>query len=348
MGTGKPDLVWTNPGAILPLRFESFASILTLFGGVMFHMSKGGTTLLDGETRWDAITWGRVVSLVFDEESLFGNQAREIFDESAFLAKLEFPPRSPVAASPSRKRGRHKRGNFSLMNDTTDTGDIFLGIETATRSQSSPEIVLTQPKNEEARNHESTSFDFTDPTISTSIIEPASEPSEVKIDSKSDFQSAMREAMADLDDERKEPSKVDRGARRAQAMIQSYGSLGGNRRWMTAPSHVMSTILESGDDGDSDHEVEDGIVVDDHTQSHTATTNDSLDYEMVLKPEERRKPKQMRVPTNLRKAATIDAFDYSKASAKTFGSVGVPQTDQELETAGQGFLDSLGKRLGLR
>ena len=93
-GNGKPDLVWANPSAPLPLRVHCFATILHLLGAASLYMSKNGVTQVDGVSKWNVVTLGRVLALCFDEAKLFGHQAVEAFDGE------EWMPSEPPATTP--------------------------------------------------------------------------------------------------------------------------------------------------------------------------------------------------------------------------------------------------------
>ena len=54
-GDGEPDLIWANPGASIPLRVHSFATILHLVGATSLYMSKNGVTQVDGTSKWNVV-----------------------------------------------------------------------------------------------------------------------------------------------------------------------------------------------------------------------------------------------------------------------------------------------------
>jgi hypothetical protein len=157
-GTGQTDLEWANPAAIIPLRVHAFASLLQLYGNAALYMSKGGVTQLDGNRKFDLITLARVVSWLFDEETIFGRNVREVVGDIDLFVKTaretqdskeSDAPENPEAQMTSgkkttidqSKRGRHQRSNIELFNDksrhchsadmsdpTSDFGDLVSGL----------------------------------------------------------------------------------------------------------------------------------------------------------------------------------------------------------------------------
>ena len=119
-GIGEPNLVWANPAAVIPLRLHAFATFLQLLGSSTLYFSKRGVTQLDGTNKWNLISLSRVVALVFDEGSLFGSQAEEVFNPEGFVYKEQSSGKKTGAeetkASKETKRRRHVRSNFEFFN----------------------------------------------------------------------------------------------------------------------------------------------------------------------------------------------------------------------------------------
>ena len=72
VGTGEPSLLWADPSANIPLRLQSFATLLFLISNVADFQSKSGLTQLDKKSKWDLDSLGNVVALALDEGELFG------------------------------------------------------------------------------------------------------------------------------------------------------------------------------------------------------------------------------------------------------------------------------------
>jgi len=72
VGTGEPSLLWADPSANIPLRLQSFATLLFLISNVADFQSKSGLTQLDKKSKWDLDSLGNVVALALDEGDLFG------------------------------------------------------------------------------------------------------------------------------------------------------------------------------------------------------------------------------------------------------------------------------------
>jgi hypothetical protein len=126
-GTGEPDLAWANPASTIPLRVQSFATLLQLLGSSSRYFSKRGVTQLDGTNKWSIVTLGRVIALLFDEGALFGEQAEEAFDKEAY-ASVRDPDggsaKKPVSEkaenpkkAPAEKRRRHVRSKYEFFNN---------------------------------------------------------------------------------------------------------------------------------------------------------------------------------------------------------------------------------------
>ncbi|CAB9509212.1 expressed unknown protein [Seminavis robusta] len=157
-GTG--DLAWANPASIIPLRVHAFASLLQIVGNASGFMSKSGVTQVDGVGKFDPVTLARVMSWVYDEESLFGGKVKELVgDIDVFLKSVKAAKsskkevNSKTAASvdddpkkeKAKRRRRHQRSNFELFNDnprradsidmsdpTSDFGELVSGLQLPT------------------------------------------------------------------------------------------------------------------------------------------------------------------------------------------------------------------------
>ena len=360
-GNGEPGLVWANPAAPASLRVHSFATILHLLGAATIYMSKNGVTQVDGVNKWNVVTLGRVIAFLFDERKLFGQAAYEILDEEQWIvtkASTDESSKGPSSAPQSRKipKRRHVRQNYDLFNDLppreeSSTLDALspngtIAAPILMRGTSAPALHSSPPRfSSQSPLADATSKDK----------QPAQPKVEMKIDTKSDFQSALRAAAAAPDDTFHK-SESD-GRNKAQAMLDAFsGVSGGNRRWMTAPTRALSTIREL-EDGDAD-EVEATLIASEGT-SETRTDSmsssggshkDSLDEELVVS-SPKKSVKQMRVP-RVKKAADDSEKAVFKGPIEALTKPGtqksLPTSDKEIETAGSAFLEVIGKSLGLR
>ena len=155
-----------------------------------------------------------------------------------------------------------------------------------------------------------------------------SAPQKIKIDSKLDFQSALQ---ASFD------------STKTNGML---GPAGNRRRWMTLQSASLATIRE---DNDKVDESNDEIPVPENNKLDKTinTTGDILDTELILhKSDPSKKVKQMRVPKVSTDEATnsssIDQSDVPAASIAPKPQKAFPTTDEEIEAAGNAFLDVIG------
>lgn len=352
-GNGKPDLVWANPSAPLPLRVHCFATILHLLGAASLYMSKNGVTQVDGVSKWNVVTLGRVLALCFDEAKLFGHQAVEAFDGEEWM-----PSEPPATTPPDRRtrRGgkRHVRQSYDLSNEVPPREDTAILEFIPPNDIQAP----SSPKQSSIHN-------FSTGSINTSLESPW-EPNgkvpgskDIKIDSKTDFQSALRAAASEDDPDGAESD----GGIAARAMIQAFnGTSAGNRRWMTAPSPALSTIRET-DDIDEEINAKDSEAKLTSTDPSLDQNQASVDGEIVLNAK-KRPVKQFRVP-KLKKAGNTaesktlesirkkDLFQPEEESSQLSMSQSstIPSllcSDDEIESVEKGFLDVIGKSLGVK
>jgi hypothetical protein len=303
------------------------------------YMSKNGASQVDGVSKWNVVTLGRVLALVFDEQKLFGRQATEAFDPETWKTPAEKEAEAKHGRATSKKR-RHVRQSYDLFNDMPPREDLG-SPSSPTKGPSSATQVETRSTGSSLPGMAGTKghFDFEAPDG------PSTRSRDVKIDSKNDFQSALRAATSDDDFDRPESD----GAGAAQAMIQAFGGIGvgSNRRWMTAPSRGLSTIRES-DDGESfGNKMRENVESFSDEQAET----DSFDSELVLNAT-KRTVKQMRVP-KLQKSATLNPTTMASLKSEPkellpMDSSNTLPRDEEIENAGTAFLDVIGKSLGLR
>ena len=80
-GTGKPSLLWADPSALIQLRLNSFSSLLKVLKAVLGYQNRQGMTKLDGQGKIDQMNISKLVSLIFDDEIIFGNHEEDTFDD---------------------------------------------------------------------------------------------------------------------------------------------------------------------------------------------------------------------------------------------------------------------------
>jgi len=334
-GSGQPDLAWANPSATLPLRIHAFATILHLVGSTTLYLSKSGVTQIDGVSNWNVVVIGRLLALLFDERRLFGPQALESFDDELWLSK-DLPGMNSVASSPADKpkKRRHVRQTFELFNDIQgrdETTESEVAASQATTPRSSNTLHVNT-------NHADT---LEVSTKAPWVDEDSSE--KPKPDSKSDFQSALRAAISEDDGDGLEGSAGD-GGKTAMAMIQAFSSVSGGRQFMTAPGRALSTIRETDDVDESNDNIDErdisGLGSGDSTPGNDGNTAPSATKKPV---------KQMRVPNRIRdRSRTLPDINTIPEIETSDTLHSIPKTDEEIESAGTAFLETIGKSLGVR
>lgn len=352
-GTGEPDVAWSNPASCTPIRLHAFSSILRVLGAASLHLTKNGVTQVDGKSAWSVVVFGRVVALLFDELELFGSQALEVCDET-YWAKFDSTKGSGKTVSPPAKkvppkRKRHVRSNFELFNEVhqregevSGGSDFFSNVAGALagspRKSEPPDKTPTERATVEPDQSSADVFE-SDGLDKLLGLPPKRE---VKVDSKSDFQSALRAAVSD-DDIFEKPAAS--GSAAAKNMIQAFsGPMTGTRRWMTAPSNrALSTIREA-EDGDDESPADSSPLRLPVAMLSDLPKKDG-DGEMVIN--RPKTSKQMRVP-KVRKADTMGSQTKLTPQETPVNSSGTLTSDDEIESAGEAFLDVIGKSLGLR
>jgi hypothetical protein len=354
-GSGKPDLAWANPSASTELRVNAFASILRLLGSATMYFSKNGVCELDGTTSLSVVTLGRVMALLFDEERLFGVQALEHFDENMWMSQgLEENQQtgagsiSPTGAC-KKKRG-HIRQTYDLSNDVRHRdvsgsvdfsilkGSAFssnvAGFETEHEALSDG---LAPSKPESINMRAKTTGDSFEPEQRSTSQVP------LHVDSKSDFQSLLRAAVAseiDADGFDKVGASSGEAAFRPKGLIPQ-----GSRRWMTMPTRALSTIRETEAVLHEDNLVRGELA---QFAEHEAVRKEQQGVNLP-----RPSVMQMRVPSVGKKdknfQSTVVNKDATAANdSSTIETKFVPISDKEIENAGSEFLDSITKIIGAR
>lgn len=287
-GTGSHDLEYANPAVILPLRVHAFASLLQILGSSTLFLSKRGVTQLDGKARWSFVSLSRTLALQFDEETLFGTEGNEIITED-LLSKLTGKAKN----TPKRRTRRHVRSNFEFLNHGTAgggsesmsaiVGDEIMSPTSLDAANSALEKnSLSKPKtlNSGSRSKSHDSVDSTQSTLPhLPTVERRAVSDSPKVDSLTDFLSAMRAGNDDSEFDDQVYEGGHNGNLVAASWIKAFGgsSGGGSRRWMTAPSPGLATIREDGGDGEEEPEAVSGPGVPEENPEPL----DALDSEIV-------------------------------------------------------------------
>ncbi|KAL7581257.1 hypothetical protein ACA910_006028 [Epithemia clementina (nom. ined.)] len=350
LGTGEASLAWANPATPIPLRLHAFASILQLLGGSSLYLTKNGLTQADG-TKWSIVCLGRVIALFFDEQNLFGGSAAEVFHPSFLLPASSEEKKTGEKSngkneSAAVRRKRHVRNNFDLLDTHGFKSSPENGSPSSTGSPTHGRRLSDIPSHP---------FDGFDTANEPTGFLTALSRKELKVDSKSDFQSALRAATAAEDDFDRPESD---GSKTANAMIQAFaGSSSGSRRWMTAPTRALSTIREQ-EDTDTEEPV--SSLKDAQADVAGAGVPPSpeamvgLDAEIVRNPP-KKTVKQMRIPRARKSSASFDFSIMEEEPAPSEAPIdtsppkpqSVPKSDDEIESAGTAFLDVIGKSIGV-
>jgi hypothetical protein len=253
VGTGNHDLEWANPAATMPLRVNAFATLLQILGSSTLYMSKRGVTQLDGSGKWNFVTLGRILSLLFDEEEMFGIHGEEAISEE-LMSKLSGSRRGEVNDGSSKKRSRrHVRSNFEFYNNgavgggSEGLGAVSDGDTTMPSPDNADRVAVSRPTTSED--------DESSPLSTLERRDRLNQESDTpKVDSLADFRSALQAGSRDgeFDDDIHKGKYTGNAA--ADSWIKAFGgsSGGANRRWMTAPSPGLATIREDGGDDDEE------------------------------------------------------------------------------------------------
>jgi hypothetical protein len=314
----------------------------------------------------------RLVALLFDEESLFfengcdDSDFEAVEEESDIVSrnKSNVEDESKIAGSSNREK------KSTALNSTFSNIPVKKSLNEELRIPSCSnvrgpninnglEFIVVPEKKLITDKSPSTKDDIAILPASTKPIplrlrsNSAPNVKPLKIDTKSDFQSALNAGTS--------PTSNSIGAANSPSLPAAN-----RRKWMTTPSFSLATIQEDNDKMDeksglshsadrndflsqrSESEIKAGIVV------------DALDTELILhqKSAKPSKVKQMRVPTVLTSVEVpqkqLNDQGYSE-DGSYFNSVSLPgvpnklpTTDEEIEKAGTAFLDKIGENLSHR
>lgn len=305
-GTAESGIRWANPKSVIPLRIHAFASLLQLLGSTTVFLAKRGLTELDGTNKWNLITLSRVLALLFDEGTMFGDHATEPISSTLFEDSTRSSMRSANVETSKKnlgeKKRRHVRSSFEFLNNS----DKFFSDEKGERrAYGGSDILFSGPSRDDSLFQSgsggvsSPSSNLSKPSLGRRKTEGSTPfPSPMPfVDSINDFKNALEKGYREeieSDETVLNESSIAGSSDAAQAMIKALsGPTVGRKRWVIAPAPNLATISEDG--------AGDASVFDKVEEEEAKETLDSLDAELLLKPS-KNKPKQMRVP-NVKKAA---------------------------------------------
>ena len=362
-GKGKPELLWANPASLISLRLHTFASILHSLSSVTVYLAKNGLTQLDGRGKWNLVSMAYVVGMLFDEEDLFclpdGVFIEDLESVLAFDQKYANGKRGTDLESKKTSRRSNRRTNRS-------TSDAF-----------APGSILGGERlHAVSGNIESEQLSTVVEAVSTTAT-----TTPMKVDSKADFQAALRKASY-VDDEPSAPRDSSSsqtsssrqasvsGSQVAKNMISAFGGMssgpaGTRRRWMTAPSSGLATIQE---DADGDEQKDDGGDLGNLSVGlgRSSLLEKNFGNEAFVDKAKRSGTKQMRVPRTQAQSKdsykTLPANHLEKITeddVKGTEASGIAEnmassrkegislvSDDDIERKGTQFLDEIGKSMG--
>ena len=344
VGRGDPELLWANPASLTSLRLHSFASMLHSLSSVTVYLAKNGLKQLDGRGKFNVVSMAYVVGMVFDEEDLF------FLPDGLFVEDLE----SVLAFNRKQANGKNNVGLESKMKYSQSSS------RQAYRSSSdafAPGLMLG------GESLHAVSGGIEAERLSTVVeavtVTANTSTSAVKVDSKADFQAALRSS-SPLDGFSSRSSSLKQasvsGSQVAKNMISAFGSMnsgpaGTRRRWMTAPSSGLATIQEDGNGADQKDDGGDLGNLSLGLGRSSLQLEKNFGNEAFVDKAKRSGTKQMRVPQTQKQSndsyKTLPPNHLGKinenddnSSAKLFVS------DDDIEAKGTQFLDEIGKSMG--
>lgn len=247
-GCGEASPQWANPGAFLPLRIQSFATLLQILGSTSVYFSKRGLKQLDGANKWNLTTLSRNLAVVFDEYALFGEGAQEFFISKS-LSKLTKELDS--GASTAMKRRQHVRSTFEFLSETTSDGGDTVDTRFSENVSSRKNRFFGGLTSMGTTFERDDTPESSDRIINrTSAVLTSDDEEIIKVDSVTDFRSALKAGFDEMDDDAPIFDGSQSGSEAAMSLVKAFsGPLAMSRRWMTAPVPGLATIREDADDG---------------------------------------------------------------------------------------------------
>lgn len=354
-GHGEPSLVWSNPGSLIPLRLHSFASILHLLGGTCLYLSKSNVTEVDGVRKWTMACLARVVALLFDEKKLFGDQSKEAVDrENWSLILHSGNNHAGISTTQSRtRRGRHVRSRLDLSQRGSE-GDPTLEVRENDILSTVAGALAGPLRGMHKRDNSIESFK---PNASE-----ASDGIDTRVDSKVDFQNALRASLAEYTEEDFDRVQSTTTSGTSATMMQALSSLSGNGnpRFMSMPASRTLTTISETDDGEDDtadfegnahdSDIDDAVVIEtSHTLGNDSAVKKQARGVRQMRIPVRRIPKQNIVEVE---TDTLDGPDFTNNFLppvdRISTSATLPPSDDDLEKLKIGFLDAIEENRGMR
>ena len=341
-GIGEPSILWADPGSLIPLRLNAFATLLHVVSSASHHMAKAGLKLLDGDTKWNVSALSKTLSLLFDELKLFGGPLEELVQkEEEEKTTQKISPPNEIKGSPSSKLLSKKPSKLTRSKTSNEQGtpkpkiiQRFSSEETKIPTSFDVDAMLRSAQSTQ-KKEETGSNVFTSRDMG------------LKVDTRNDFMSAMREAAASEDAFETETA--------GNHLMNSFGSMSNNlgpsnrRRFFTLPA--MATIQES--------ESEDNRIVAQESSLASQSSQRSelkgspLDTELIVH-QDRAKPKQFRVPglermstSTLTKSETEETVSTARNESKEKKHTVLAINDDDIESAGTAFLDKISQTMGI-
>ncbi len=346
-GIGKPSIEFCNPSFSLPLRIHTFSTLLYILNAVTSYLSKSGVAEPGCSQGWSIMTTARIVTILFDEETvLIGGESAFQEDDCSSYYSIGSDVNSESENSSNNQDSKNggpvdlKRLDFmSPRTVSPERGDMDLEFISVKSNDSKSPSEQLSPSSQD----DSILLDRSEkppPQRKRAFSAPNTNP--LKVDTKSDFQFALT------------------AGANSPALSTAAPSAPIRRKWMTGgPLSSLATIAE-------DHDKIDDKAGKDVGGQHSLLSSisggsDTLDTELVVNKSKPVKVKQMRVP----KLNTVETRDTgrdetnfteldlnedanstgSDSAQSSKSSKTVPNTD-EIETAGEAFLDTIGKNYG--
>ncbi|GAX19245.1 hypothetical protein FisN_4Lh171 [Fistulifera solaris] len=347
LGHGEASLVWSNPASLIPLRLHSFAAILHLLEGTCVFFSKNGVTEADGMRKWNRANLGRVISLLFDEENLFGDQSKEAIDRDNWSLILDSRDHQfGFLARAKPHGGRHVRSRLELSdrtkqgNTTSEFRDNDF-LSTVAGALAGPVRGL---------NERDTPFDGTS-------NEPFAYGANVRIDSKVDFQNALRASLAENSEEDVDRLQSTKTSGTSMTMMQALSSLSdtGSRRYMTLPAPRTLMTISEADDGEDDNpefeeEAQDNKIADLDAGTRNSLANNPTNQKHAHGVRQMRIPARRNSKHVTRTDSLVEGMDpnvtpSSSLNEKEAGLMPLPPSDDDFEKLNIGFLDTFGENI---
>ena len=245
VGEGQASLEWANPSNSPPLRLHAFVTLLRLVGSASMFMAQCGNVNVENSEKFSCVILGRMLALLFDEQRLSqGSQEKFDLEYWHFFLNSQPNEHSPSSKKTQPRRKRHVRSTYDLANEIPSrSAQSQISAQTSSAGD-----LATLPKPSYQDDEWDGLFDTSG--LNNAKVLSLQEIPESKLDSKSDFQSFLRAAVAEESDEVIETKEVhsnDRLQEQAQSFSASYAGQG--RRFHTLPPNLLTTIPE-GDHGD--------------------------------------------------------------------------------------------------